>query len=259
MKHCTARPFPFRQRSTRATLALLVLLTGLQGAQAQSPTPSFCASDGQPQPVQLLERFINADCASCWQDRATPQPVARSATLDWVLPGRQGDDAPLSNVASRDGLARLEALGQSAPASSAAITHRVRGLRGARLRVAHGLPLSGYMGASVALQPIQPLQHHPAAAPQQRPILPGWTAWLALAEHLPAGTEGSPVARNLVRNVFQSAWNGPYLLSIKEQQSFKESRVMSIAPDVNPDRLSVIGWVEDAQGRVVVAAQSRCL
>ena len=34
---------------------------------------SFCASDGQPRPLQLMERFINADCETCWTDPATPK------------------------------------------------------------------------------------------------------------------------------------------------------------------------------------------
>ena len=33
---------------------------------------SACSSDGQPQPVALLERFISADCLECWSDPGTP-------------------------------------------------------------------------------------------------------------------------------------------------------------------------------------------
>ena len=45
------------------SLAALVLVPA---AHAQSS----CASDGQPRPVALLERFINADCAACWAGSA---------------------------------------------------------------------------------------------------------------------------------------------------------------------------------------------
>ena len=33
---------------------------------------------------------------------------------------------------------------------------------------------------------------------------------------------------------------------------------MNIAPAASPDRLRVIGWVEDEKGQVLAAAQSRC-
>lgn len=225
-------------------LFVLVLAAGSNTARAQA----FCASDGQPQPLALLERFINADCESCWKDPSTPKPLSGQVALDWVVPGDRGDDAPLSAVASRDGLNRLEALGQAAPKEAGDRLDRVKGLKGTRLRVAHGLVLSGYVGASVELKPV------PAGAQKQ-----AWTAWLALVETLPEGTEGTPVARNLVRNVFQSPWNVRDQLSKKEQPRLFESRVMSVAQGVHPDRLRVIGWVEDAKGEVLAAAQSRCM
>ena len=34
---------------------------------------------------------------------------------------------------------------------------------------------------------------------------------------------------------------------------------MNIAPAANPERLRVIGWVEDEKGQVLTAAQSRCV
>ena len=209
---------------------------------------SFCASDSQPQPVQLIERFINADCASCWGDPATPKADAGQLALDWVTPGSQGDDAPLSAVATRDALARLASLKKRAPAASSVETQSVRGMKGTTLRVAHGLPLADYVGASIELKPI------PASARGQN-----WTAWLALVETLPAGTKGSPVARNLVRNLLQASWNGRKQLLKTEQNRFFDQRSMSIAQAVNPSRLRVIGWVEDQNGQIVAAAASQCM
>ena len=223
-------------------LAAAALLAPLSGAQAQS----FCASDGQPQPVQLMERFINADCSSCWTDPATPRPGANGIALDWVTPGNQGDDAPLSAVARRDSLVRLEALNEGVPAETRTAVHTAKGIKGATLRVAHGLPVSDYLGASIELKPIS------AAARQTM------TAWLALVETLPAGTEGSPVARNLVRNVLSRIWDGRKQLLKNEHNRFFETRSMNIPPAANPDRLRVIGWVEDEKGRLLAAAQSRC-
>ncbi|SFU88831.1 hypothetical protein SAMN05216350_107124 [Polaromonas sp. YR568] len=208
---------------------------------------SFCASDGQPKPVQLLERFINADCDTCWADPATPKAAANQLAIDWVLPGSKGDDAPLSAVAAREALARLAVLGKTPPAQSLASTQPVTGLKGATLRVAHGLPLNGYLGTSIELKPI------PAAAKGRQ-----WTAWLALVETLPAGAENSPVERNLIRNVLQTTWDGRKPLSKGEQNRFFDGRSMSIAEGANPERMRVVGWVEDDKGQVRVAAESRC-
>jgi len=224
-------------------LAALALLASAAAAQAQS----FCASDGQPQPVQLMARFINADCGDCWSDPATPTPQAGQMALDWVIPGAQGDEAPLSAVASRDALAQLDAQGESIPERTLTQLRSVNAVRGATLRVAHGLPVADYLGASIELKPI------PAAARRQP-----WRAWLALVETLPAGTEGSPVERNLVRNVLESNWDGRKQLSKTEQTRFFETRSMNIAPGASRERLRVMGWVEDEKGRVVAAAQSRC-
>jgi hypothetical protein len=195
--------------------------------------------------VALLERFINADCRNCWSDANTPKVSRGEVALDWVLPGSQGEDAPLSAVASRDGLKRLQALGLAPPTGSSSQTTAVAPQ--GRLRVAHGLPVSGYIGASVQLQHLPP-----AGTPAP------WTAWLALVETIPAGTEASPVPRNLVRNLLQPLWHGREQLSKGEQTAWLESRAMDIPAGTDPARLRVVGWVQDAGGRVFAAAQSRC-
>lgn len=224
-------------------LVAATVLASFSSAQAQS----FCASDGQPRPVLLTERFINADCSACWADPATPRPGAKEIALDWIIPGSQGDDAPLSAVATRDALARLEALQSSVPLTTLNASHTVKGIRGATLRVSHGLPVSDYLGASIELKPVSLAARQPL------------TAWLALVETLPAGTENSPVERNLVRNVLSRTWDGRKQLSKDEQKRFFETRSMNIAPAANPERLRVIGWVEDEKGQVLTAAQSRCV
>ena len=48
-------------------------------------------------------------------------------------------------------------------------------------------------------------------------------------------------------------------LSKKEQSRFFESRVMSVPQATQGDRLSVIGWLEDEQGQVLMASQTLCL
>jgi hypothetical protein len=203
---------------------------------------SFCSSDATPSPRALVERFINADCEACWRQRPAPAVRRGQVALDWIAPGSLGDDAPLSAAATRDATARLESLGRALPATAESVVHR-RGGGPYRLRVAHGLPFNGYIAASIEMKPA-------TGGP--------WTAWLALVETLPVGIEGSPVARNLVRNLLYSAWDMNSLLSKSEQARFFEARPMSLAAGANPERLSVVGWVEDARGRLVAVAQSRC-
>ncbi|MDP3606874.1 MAG: hypothetical protein Q8R59_14150 [Polaromonas sp.] len=233
-------PLLFHWRA--AVLAPLTLAACLApAAHAQSS----CSSDGQSRPVALLERFINADCRDCWSDAATPRVRRGQVALDWVLPGNRGEDAPLSAVASRDGLKRLQALGLAPPANSSSQTTAVTAQ--GSLRVAHGPPVAGYIGASVQLQRV------PRAG-----LTPPFTAWLALVETLPAGTEASPVPRNLVRNLLQPIWDERKQLSKGERSGWLESRAMDIPAGTDPGRLALIGWVEDAGGRVFAAAQSRC-
>lgn len=221
-----------------AALSAFLLALCAGGAQAQSS----CSSDGQPQPVALLERFINADCESCWSDAAAIRPGPGELALDWIVPGSRGEDAPLSAAASRDASARLEALGRPAPPQAAVSRHEVqRATR--KLRVAHGLPFNGYIGTSIEFKP-------GSDGP--------WKAWLLLVETIPAGTEGTPVARHLVRNALQTAWQGSNRPSKEEQRRRFESRPMSIPQGAQPARLGVVGWVEDARGHIRAIARSRC-
>jgi hypothetical protein len=108
-----------------------------------------------------------------------------------------------------------------------------------RLRVAHGLPVADYIGASIELKPA-------GTGP--------WRAWLLLVETLPAGTEGSPVERNLVRNAFTTDWPAG---KAPLPRRF-ELRSMQLADGVKPSRLRVVGWVEDSRGKIRAMAQSRC-
>lgn len=228
-----------------SSVLTFTLAAGLLAASVSAGAQSVCSSDGQPRPAQLLERFINANCESCWSDPATPKAGAGQLALDWVVPGDKGDDAPLSAVATRDGLLRLEARRQPLPAAALALNSPAAGLKGARLRIAHGLALTGYLGTSIELKPL------PAAARGKR-----WSGWLALVETLPSGTEGSPVERKLVRNLLQVDWNGAAQPAPKR---FFDARSMRIAEGVNPERLQLIGWVEDDAGKILAAAQSACI
>ena len=196
--------------------------------------------------MAVVERFTSADCENCWSDAAARPAPPRTLVLDWIVPSPRGDEAPLSAAATRDANDRLAALHRAAPTTSHTIQTPVA-KRPYRMRVAHGLPFNGYIGASMEL-------------PQSevRPVPLPVTGWLVLVETIAAGTEGTPVERNLVRNSLTRTWDGRNQLSKDEQKRLWESRPMGLGATAQPERLRVVGWVEDAQGRIITAAQSRC-
>ncbi len=223
------------------TLTTLLLGTSLAHSQ------SVCSSDSQAQPQALFERFINADCATCWADTATPTAPPGALVLDWIVPGDQGDEAALSAAASSDALARLQDVQRARPDTQDRHDSRVDPLPGATLRVARGPAVANYVGVSVTL-----------TLPQgASPALP-LSGWVVLVQALPSGVEGSPVSRNIIRNAFQPIWNVGNVLSNKEQLRFHELRAMSIPERVQADSLTVVAWIQDAHGRILAAAQSVC-
>lgn len=213
------------------------------GAWAQSS----CASDGQATPLLLVERFISADCEACWRAVQTAQPAARALILDWIVPSGQGDEAPLSAATSPEAMVRLDTLARPAPATSFITRNRVTGDQAVKLRVAHGVPLGGYIGASIEVQTTGQSRLHDGAS-----------AWLVLVESIAAGADGTPSKRNLVRNVLVSMVTGTELRSNTVRNVFREMRPLSIPPGARPERLRVVGWLQDARGRVLSAAQSIC-
>ena len=227
---------PMPRLQTKPLVLAALLAASWPAARAQAS----CSSDGQPPPVALLERFISADCEACWSAPDTPRPQTGALAIDWIVPCAQGEGAPLSAAASRDALQRLAALGRPAPAD--ATTLRRTALAGAqRLRVAHGLPFNDYIGASIELRPAR-------SGP--------WTAWLLLVETIAAGSEGTPVERNLARNLLVLSWDGRRAHAARR---LFESRPMAIAANARPERLRVVGWVEDARGRIRSIAQTVCV
>ncbi|GAB4204182.1 MAG: hypothetical protein Fur0019_04560 [Tibeticola sp.] len=250
---------PPRSRSSRsrwhgwvARLAgvLLVALT----SPAVMAQPASCSSDGVPVPAMLRERFLSADCADCWRDAATPGAEPGVLALDWVLPGAQGDEAPLSAVARPEAAQRLAQLGLALSGSTAhrdapvqAATRRTLGRKppAHRLRVVQGQALGGYLGVEIRYDT------------PKRAVTP-LTAGLAMVEALPKGIEGSPVARNMVRNLHTPAWNGEGLLSKTKKTPLLDLRAMNIPEGANPANLRLIGWIEDAKGRVLDVALTDC-
>jgi hypothetical protein len=223
------------------TWPLLLLTSSLAYGQ------SVCSSDDQATPTVLFERFINADCEACWRDTATPAAPPDALVLDWIVPSNQGEDAALAAAATTDALARLASLQQNRPTTQSQQATAVAGLPGALLRVAHGPAVGNYVGMSVSLS-------LPANSSLAWPL----SGWVVLAESLPSGTEGSPLPRNMTRNALLPLWIKEDALSNQEQVSFKEVRAMSLPDGTHPDRLQLLGWVQDAQGRVLTAARSVC-
>ena len=65
--------------------------------------------------------------------------------------------------------------------------------------------------------------------------------------------------RHLVRAAFNPPWDLPRAPTAAERQRLWESRPLRIPEGADPGRLKVVGWVEDAQGRIRAIAESRCL
>jgi len=241
---------------------VLVLLAWPVPAPAQ-PMLQACSSDGHAVPPRLRERFISADCEACWRS-APPDdghPASDAVVLDWITPGALADDAPLSAAALRDGLYRLQAIDATRPAlpgaqADSGSLQRERAVQRGdtrqprpRLSIARGPALRGHVGVSIELEPAQ-------GGP--------WDVWLALVEPLPAGSEGSPVARQLVRGSLQhrfaahSAASGAELDAASGATGWTERRIMRVRDSADSERLQLVGWVEDARGRMVTLTQTRC-
>lgn len=200
---------------------------------------ALCTSDGVEPAQALLERFINADCEACWRDPRTPTPGAGTVALDWVVPGRLGGDAPLAAVASADAVERLAALGARAPERTSAVG-RIRSGGAPPLRLAQGDAYNDYIATSIELK-------QPGRGP--------WHAWLLLVESLPPGTEGSPVPRNLVRNVFRPDWGKA---AGRASGALAEARAMQIHDGAKAERLRLVAILQDARGRIRAISQTEC-
>lgn len=227
-----------------------ILCCAASMASAQGLLQASCDSDGQPAPAALLERFVNADCADCWQDSATPPAGRGQLAIDWIVPGAQGDDAPLSAAQNLDAAKRLQQLGRAAPQRSTSVPSRVgsRAAPALSLRVARGPMFNGYVGASIKVGRVQAPKS--GTAPLR--------VWLLVVEQFPAGTAGSPVARNLVRNSFETSLGSENRVARRGRWQYRELRPMQMPDGSDPARLQAIGWVQDARGHVLAAAASHC-
>jgi hypothetical protein len=232
---------------------LFLLIFALQASQATAQ--SSCSSDQAAAVKSISERFTNADCETCWTKPLgiNQNPSKSTAHLDWIAPSPAGDDAPLSAAANRDALLRLENLKIDLPKEQQIVNTAV-GSSAYKLRVAHGLAVSGYIGSSIELTKF----------PTNTSSSKNLTAVLLLTETIPKGASDSPTERTLVRNMLIETWivanpKNKKISTQADKEVVLTRRPLSIPAGVNPDNLHVIGWVQDETGRVLAAAQSLCI
>ena len=210
----------------------------LAGTAIGSAVLAACPGPGAP----LAERFIAADCAGCWA--AADAAAAAGWQLDWIVPS--GDDAALAAAGLADAGERLRRSGATAPTATAPVLLRRAGVQarpGLSMQVGAGPAWRGYFGLQLSL-----------LAPPRTAWPAGTTAWLALVELLPAGSEGNAAPRALVRSVA-----GPLPLdSAVPGQRLTHLRALRWPETAQPERLQARAWLEAADGRIIAMAADGC-
>jgi len=196
------------------------------GVQAACPAPTAGV---------LLERFIAADCESCWTtgNAAAVAPASPPFVLDWIVPSPRGEDAALSPAALAEATARAGAM------PSGGLLQRRQALKplpGLRISAQDGPAWNGYIGVRL----------HVAWRATALPS--GAVGYLALVETVPAGDDGTPIERRLVR-----ALAGPLPLD-SALASTDHLLALRIPPGARPERLAAVGWVESPSGEVIALA-----
>ena len=152
----------------------------------------------------------------------------------------------MSAAALGESSERAARAGKPAPVEQQALNSagRLAPPRGSGLVVSVGPAWHGYFGVQVDLS---------------GPVPTGASLWLALVEQLPAGSDGSPQARDLVRSVA-----GPLPLdAMRPAPGSKRPRIGHLRamrwPDsAQPERLQARAWLEAADGAMLAVASSRC-
>lgn len=215
-------------------LGAALLLGAATGHANGRTTTQACPAAGAP----VAEHFIDAACSHCWA-AAAPMPGG-AWRFDWIVPG--ADDAPLSAAALPDATERLQRLGSPAP-GPAARTQAARPLPGLQLQVGAGPAWQGYFGLQLRLK-----------ARQAATLPAGATAWVALVELLPPGSEANDSPRALVRSVA-----GPLPLDgAAAPRGLTHLRALRWPTGAKPERLQARAWVEAPDGRIVAVAANRC-
>ena len=237
----------------------LCALATAQATAAPAITPAACP----PPQAPALERLYSADCADCW-GQAAPGSASAAAgrwLFDWIVPGAA--DAPLAAGALAEAAERLQRLpADSASTAPGALPREVaspprnklnlRGLLMPPLRVVSGPAWYGYFGLELQV---------PAAARSRLPA--GSSGWLALVEQVPAGSDGTPVARALVRTVagpLAVDATPPDLALIRRIRptGLTHLRALRWPAGAEPTRLQARAWIEGPDGTILAVAADHC-
>jgi hypothetical protein len=220
-------------------LGVACVLAGIAGTVYAQETPDSapCARAH----AAVIERFISAECSACWSDASTRAAPQDEWLLDWIVPSARGDSAPLSPAAPDEAAGRARRVLNTGTNDERTVLLRTaaRSASRARLSVTSGPAFHGYVGVQ-----LDGRGRWPAGA----------SAWVALVESVNAGTDGTPVPRQVVRTVA-----GPFQPA--ELRNGKPWRLLQALrwPEVSsPERLRARAWLERADGRIVAMAGERC-
>ena len=197
---------------------------------------------------------MSADCTGCWSATDAAHDPAREWLFDWIAPSAQSADAPMSAAALTAAAERMARAGRAAStgapsgattdATTESTTTRLLRTRlpqrpRLQLRVQSGPAWNGYFGLQVTIRGQAPA---------------GATAWMALVEPLPVGTDGSGLTRELMRSV-----TGPLPLRLTTPRQPLTHLAALRAPDgALPERLRARAWIEGADGRILAVASDAC-
>ena len=207
---------------------------------AQAVAPAACPT----RDAAVVEQFISADCPDCWA-AAAPVAAAGQWRLDWISP--TSVEAPLSAAALVESAERAQRAGGPAPVAQQMLTTRSRLApppQRLSLSVAVGPAWHGYFGVQADIG---------GSAP------PDSTLWLALVEAIPAGSDHSQVARELVRSVAGPlTTSGPAVTGKIRPKTFNHLRAMRWPDIAQAERLQARAWLEAADGSLLAFASPPC-
>ena len=228
-----------------------ITATGLATAALAATPPKIVASACPAPQAAVQEFFMPADCTDCW---AAPAGAAPGAwRFDWITPTT--DSAPLAAGAlaeSADRAARVgPSLAQTGSGSQAMQRQTARpALTGLQMRMQSGPAWQGYFGTQLTLR----LTGRPGAIQAATALPVGSTAWLALVELVRAGSDGTPVARALMRSVA-----GPLpLTALAPNQTMTHLRALRWPASAEPLHLQARAWIEGPDGQLLAVVADRC-
>lgn len=187
---------------------------------------------------QVVERFISADCETCWGAGSAQTLPASTWVLDWIAPGTRGAEAPLAVASLPEAAERLQALGNP-PLTDGALqgTRAVTPANALRMSVAGGPAWNRYLGLQLSARGKPPA---------------GAVAYLALVEDVPAGSDGTMVARRLLRAVA-----GPLPLD-PSGRATTQLRALRIPEGAKPERLQGVAWWVDGRQQIGGIVREGC-